>query len=914
MTHSKRLAATIALILAGLVLASSGCVTGPRAEDSPSNDGTMLSPGPDVSDNPAADAADRLAPYTARTLAPNDADGSPVEVAEASAPDAAEPSAPDEGEASAPAAAEPSAPDEAEASTPALADSAPADVTEASAPAVDETSASEEALHPAPEDAAASVPAAAQAGAPTPKPGATSRPTNQPTSRATSQPTTQPTNEPTVQPTSQPAVEVIAVTLAKDNRIALIDPVTGRITRAVDVSKPPGAMTLTPDGHSAWFFGAQPGLASIGSFDVLSGDRRADVHFSTGDLPSAVAFSTDGTRAFVALGSGSSPGGPSTIAFMSTAGREFGRVTVGRQTPGVQVRRELSSLATVPAENGDVLYAAGEASGVVWALDSNSGAVLNEIEVGGGPTSIVVDPARQRAYVLLDTLNQVVAIDTATSGITNRLDLPARPIGAAVGSDGTVFITGGDAIGELWVIEPSATEMRSRVPIGGRPVGLAISSDSKSLYLPDSATRSLAILTSDTLQVTRTISLGSEPLSLVAVHGVPTAPQRQTAAVGAPTPAAGANPTALPKLAPTPTPLPEGARPADQLAAGAIAEPFVPGVELPVALGFAPDGRLFYNELRTGRIRVVENGTLLPDPFYQFVVADQPETGLMGLTLDPDFANNHYVYVLYTSVPDDAKETGATNGPTAVIRLTDVANKGNDPTPVLENLPSGATHNSGALRFGPDGKLYVSVGDNDHSANAQDLSTLAGKILRVNPDGSIPEDNPFVNEQGKQGAIWAYGLRNAYSFAFHPVGHALLAVENGASAGDKLDLIVRGANYGWPPARDRVRSNVNNPMAVIDPPIGPTGSNFYTGDQMPAWKNDWFYCNDKQGQLRRVHLAPGSFDRVVFEEVVKQGCTYDVITGPDGALYYSDAKGIYRIRQPDAEVLPAVKMTSAPGL
>jgi glucose/arabinose dehydrogenase len=94
----------------------------------------------------------------------------------------------------------------------------------------------------------------------------------------------------------------------------------------------------------------------------------------------------------------------------------------------------------------------------------------------------------------------------------------------------------------------------------------------------------------------------------------------------------------------------------------------------------------------------------------------------------------------------------------------------------------------------------------------------------------------------------------------------------------------------------------------MNPAIGPTGSTFYTGDQLPEWKNDWFYCNSGQGQLRRVRLASGSFDRVVFEEVVKQGCTYDVVTGPDGALYYSDAKGIYRIRRPGTDVLPAVKM------
>jgi glucose/arabinose dehydrogenase len=363
-----------------------------------------------------------------------------------------------------------------------------------------------------------------------------------------------------------------------------------------------------------------------------------------------------------------------------------------------------------------------------------------------------------------------------------------------------------------------------------------------------------------------------------------------------------------PNLVPTPTPLPDGARQPDQLPADAVAEPFVSGAEIPAAIAFAADGRLFYNELRTGKIRVVQNGVLLADPFYQFLVADQPGRGLLGLTLDPDFQTNHYVYAFFTSVPVDGKEGGATSGPNAVVRLTDVNNKGTDLTPVLQDLPSGDIHNSGTLRFGPDGKLYVSLGDNDQGTYAQDLGTLPGKILRVDPSGSIPSDNPFVGDPGKQGAIWAYGLHNVYSFAFHPLGHQLVAVENGRGDNDALDLIVRGANYGWPAAGYKLKPGVNDPLAVMNPPIGPTGSTFYTGDQMPEWKNDWFYCNSDQGQLRRVRLAPGSFDRVVFEEVVKQGCSYDVVSGPDGALYYSDAKGIYRIRRSGgADVLPSVK-------
>jgi len=664
-------------------------------------------------------------------------------------------------------------------------------------------------------------------------------------------------------------------------------------------------MTIAPDGRSAWVFGTHAGQSSVANFDVLTGNKHEDLQFHQGDSPDAVTFSTDGTRAFVSMAPDpSAPAGPSTIAFASTTGHEFGRIAVGRQTRDVQIRRKLSSLAISPGPNGDVLYAAGQASGVVWALDAVSGAVLSEIEVGGGPTSIVIDPARQRAYVLIDTLNQVVAIDTTTLAITNRLNLPSNALAAVIGPDGTLFMTGGDKTGEVWVVEPNATGIRSRVPIGGRPVGLAISSDGKSLYIADTDGSALAVVSADTIQVTRTIPLPSEPLSVVDAH-VSTSGQELTPA---PTEAVGATATPTPKLVATPTPLPEGARQPDLLPANAIAEPFVSGAQDPVALAFAPDGRLFYNELRTGKIRVVQNGALLPDPFYQFLVADQAGSGLLGLTLDPDFKDNHYVYVFFTSVTVDGKAGRATTGPNEVFRLTDVNNKGADLTPVLRDLPSGDIASSGTVRFGPDGKLYVSLGDNDRGTYAQDLNTMPGKILRVNRDGSIPDDNPFVGDTGKQGAIWAYGFHNAYSFAFHPVGHELVAVENGRGGNDALDVIARGANFGWPAAGTHLKDGVSAPVAVISPPIGPTGSTFYSGDQLPEWENDWFYCNSDQAQLRRVRLAPGSFDRVVFEEVVKQGCSNDVVTGPDGALYYSDAKGIYRIRRSDADVLPAVKM------
>jgi glucose/arabinose dehydrogenase len=679
---------------------------------------------------------------------------------------------------------------------------------------------------------------------------------------------------------------LVAVSMAKSNRLAEVDPVTGKMARTVDLSEPAGSMTLAPDGHTAWVFKPSGSGSAIAILDLQSGNRHEDIHFRESDSPLAVAFSTDGSRAFVAI--------DGSVVFASNSGKEFGRVSVGQQTAGVQVPRRISSLAVSPGPGGDVVYAADYASGVVWALDAGSGALLAEIDVGGGPLSIIADPTRQRDYVLLDTLNQIVAIDTTTRQITNRLDLPATPLAAGIGQTGTIYVTGGDSAGELWVITPDVKDLRARVPIGGKPVGVALSSDGNALFVADAASNSLNIMSADTVQTVRSISLPSEPMSVLATR----AAYISSAPVSAAT-----TPTSAPSLVASPTPLPQGALPSDKLPAGAVAEPFVTGAAIPSALAFAPDGRLFYAELQTGRIRVVQSGALLPDPFYQFLVASQGDAGLLGLTLDPDFPHNHYLYALYTA-PKTAGDGGggAAAGPNEVVRLTDVDNKGTDLRPVLQDLPSVGSQHSAAIRFGPDGDLYVSVADDDKSTNAQDLNTLAGKILRVNPDGSVPSDNPFVGQSGKQDAIWAYGLRDAYSVAFHPVGHQLLAVDSAEGDHDALELVVRGGNYGS-----------TAPLAVIKPSIQPTGSTFYLGDQLAGWNNDWFYCDAALKQLRRVHLASLSFDRVVFDEIVKQGCSYDVATGPDGALYYSDAQGIYRIGMPTADRLQAPVFTSAPA-
>ncbi|MBV9173928.1 MAG: PQQ-dependent sugar dehydrogenase, partial [Chloroflexi bacterium] len=639
--------------------------------------------------------------------------------------------------------------------------------------------------------------------------------------------------------------------------------------------------------------------------DLWKGERTDSKRLH--DNPSAAAFSSDGLRTYVTLSGGNdSPPPPSTIAFLKTKNQaKFGEVQVGTQSPGVQILRRIESLAVAPGPEGDVLYAAGHLSGTVWALDGGSGQTLQEIEIGGGPIAVLADPPRQRVYVLTDTTNELVAVDTTTQTITQRLTLSGKPSAAAVAPDGTVYVTGIDA-GQLWSVNPEMTGAGRPILVGKQPSAVAVSADGTHVYVTARGEGSLVVIDPRSGQVSSRIEVGKDPVAVAVTAARPAA---DTTPV--PTSVPAAHPTATPTIVPSPTPLPEGVLPPEHMPANAVGETFVSDAANPVSLAFAPDGTLFYNELRTGNIRIVKNGEALPDAFYNFKVSGQPEAGLIGLTLDPDFADNHYVYVFYTSVPE-GQDNGGPNGPNEVVRLTDVQDKGTDLTYILRDLPSGSIHNSGTLRFGPDGKLYVSLGNSGQAPNAQDLSTLAGKILRVNPDGSIPDDNPFVGQEGKQAAVWAYGIGNMFSFDFDPVSQHLFAGENGPGANDELDLVTRGANFGWPPSGYKYEHGVTDPIAVMNPAIAPAGAAFYTGDQIPEWQNDWFYCNSQQGQLRRVRLAPESRDRVVFEEIVKNGCSLNLATGPDGALYYSNAKGIFRIRGADAtNLLPVVTTPAA---
>ena len=199
------------------------------------------------------------------------------------------------------------------------------------------------------------------------------------------------------------------------------------------------------------------------------------------------------------------------------------------------------------------------------------------------------------------------------------------------------------------------------------------------------------------------------------------------------------------------------------LPAGFTETQVAPGLSNPTAMEFAPDGRLFVCE-QGGQLRVIKNGGLLATPFLSVTVDSAGERGLLGIAFDPNFATNNFVYVYYTDAASSPRHNRVSrftaNGDVAVANSEVVIQ-------TLDDLSSATNHNGGAIHFGPDGKLYVAVGENANGANSQTLNNRLGKLLRINSDGSIPTDNPFYNTAaGLNRAIWSLGLRNPYTFAF----------------------------------------------------------------------------------------------------------------------------------------------------
>ncbi len=310
------------------------------------------------------------------------------------------------------------------------------------------------------------------------------------------------------------------------------------------------------------------------------------------------------------------------------------------------------------------------------------------------------------------------------------------------------------------------------------------------------------------------------------------------------------------------------------------------GLNFPVSLDFAPDGRIFYNEKDSGSIRIIEpNGTLLPAPFATVnPVFNTGEAGLLGIALDPSFSSNNYVYLYYTY-----RDSGSfTHG--HIVRYTASGNTGTSPRDIFDVTSSAANtvyHNGGYIKFGPDGKLYAMVGEFHSGPQAQNQSSMTGKMLRMNPDGSVPSDNPF-----SASLDYALGIRNSFGFDFDSSNNRLIATMAGPNSDDKILIIVKGANYGWPTC-----VGICNDPRFIDPIVDINPVETPTGIAAVA-PNSYIFGEYNNGHLVQLQLNATGSVLSMTDLYVASGGIIAVELGPSNKLYFTTPDTIYTYNLP----------------
>ena len=334
------------------------------------------------------------------------------------------------------------------------------------------------------------------------------------------------------------------------------------------------------------------------------------------------------------------------------------------------------------------------------------------------------------------------------------------------------------------------------------------------------------------------------------------------------------------------------------------------GLERPWGMAFLPDGRLLVTE-RVGGLLIVDGDGSKREVSGLPSIAVAGQGGLLDVILDPDYETSRLIYLSYVY-----RDNGSMG--TAVARATLSGTQLQDVETIFEMTPGGSTtrHFGSRFAFLPDGTLLFTIGDRGERSRAQDLDDHAGKTLRINTDGSVPSDNPFVDDPDAADAraeVYTYGNRNAQGMTVHPQTGTVWQHEHGPKGGDEINIVEAGANYGWPLVTygdeysggsigGTTMEGVEDPLIHWTPSIAPSGMDFYEGGSFPEWQGDLFVGALAGRHLRRVEV---SGERVVGQERLLDGVLgriRDVETGPDGFLYLiTDANngGLYRIEPVD---------------
>ena len=301
-------------------------------------------------------------------------------------------------------------------------------------------------------------------------------------------------------------------------------------------------------------------------------------------------------------------------------------------------------------------------------------------------------------------------------------------------------------------------------------------------------------------------------------------------------------------------------------------------LDKPRAIAISND-RIFITE-KDGAIRVIQNNTLLESPLATLRSADVFDGGLLGITLHPNFSSNHYMYVFLTYDEDGDLWN-------KILRITESENKLVNAEIILDKIPGSSFTNGGFLKFGPDEKLYIGTGTvSDASHLPQDLGSLSGKILRLNDDGSIPDDNPFSNSP-----IYSLGHRNPQGMTWDDDGNMFVA-EFGPEKNDEINLILSGKNYGWPEQQCSGNEDFEDAVLCFDPSIEPGGILFYSGDLID-FESPFIMASMRAANLYQLDFEEGlSSQKSILSGI---GRVRDVVQGPDGSLYVitsnTDGKG-----------------------